>query len=402
MVCASKVGGTFAAGIRTLGVGTVPTGAEMHPNAERGIGMRKHQSLERLMKTITAVGFLLLFLFNACHKDEPCSTCPPSGPDTTSHLFAWKVELLGDGGGSILHDVAIINDTLAYAVGEIYLRDSTGQLDPILYNVAVWNGSRWSNRRIPYFYQGPTYGPINWIFAFSERDIWFGNSVHWDGQQFHNADIGTSVFNGVGSNKMWGGRRDELYVVGNNGTVAYSSNTGATWRRMETGTTLRMMDIWGANDPETGQRTVLAVASGSSPDQGKRLLDVGGGTVKILPDSGLSWSLSALWFVPNRKYYVVGAGIHQKNSLNDAVWTSYPSGFVTSYHSEAIRGNGINDVFVVGDFFEVVHFNGASWYNYSNEIPTANGAFGAVAVKGNLVIGVGLLGQQAVTLIGKR
>lgn len=41
--------------------------------------------------------------------------------DTTSHDFTWQIYTLGDGtGSSCLYDVAIINDTLAYAVGEIY------------------------------------------------------------------------------------------------------------------------------------------------------------------------------------------------------------------------------------------------------------------------------------------
>lgn len=99
---------------------------------------------------------------------------------------------------------------------------------------------------------------------------------------------------------------------------------------------------------------------------------------------------------------MVGAGIHYKTSLLEAAWSSYPSGVVTSYASEGIRGNNANDVFVVGSFFEVVHYNGSTWYNYRNEIPFADGALGRVAVKGNLVIAVGLMGQQGVALVGRR
>ncbi|MDL1891482.1 hypothetical protein FBQ87_01125, partial [Sphingobacteriales bacterium CHB3] len=38
--------------------------------------------------------------------------------DTTSHNFTWQIDTLGDGNASTLNDIAIINDTLAYAVGE--------------------------------------------------------------------------------------------------------------------------------------------------------------------------------------------------------------------------------------------------------------------------------------------
>ena len=41
--------------------------------------------------------------------------------DTTSNSFSWTTYSLGNGGAtSSLYDVAIINDTLAYAVGEIH------------------------------------------------------------------------------------------------------------------------------------------------------------------------------------------------------------------------------------------------------------------------------------------
>jgi len=58
--------------------------------------------------------------------------------DTTSHNFTWQIDTLG-ATASTLYDVVIINDTLAYAVGEMYLRDSTGQINPQAYNMAKWN-----------------------------------------------------------------------------------------------------------------------------------------------------------------------------------------------------------------------------------------------------------------------
>ena len=59
---------------------------------------------------------------------KPFSTAPfpPDFLDTTSHEFVWHVERLG-AGGSYFRDVAVINDTLAYAVGTISAKDSTGQ-----------------------------------------------------------------------------------------------------------------------------------------------------------------------------------------------------------------------------------------------------------------------------------
>jgi hypothetical protein len=118
--------------------------------------------------------------------------------DTTSHNFTWQKFTFGVGASSIFSDVAIIDENNIYAVGEIYLNDSIGQPDPTRYNLAVWNGSNWSIKRVPYYYQGqPYYNPIQTIFAFGINDIWFtGNGViHWNGNQYNPISI-PSVFGG--------------------------------------------------------------------------------------------------------------------------------------------------------------------------------------------------------------
>jgi hypothetical protein len=68
--------------------------------------------------------------------------------DTTSHAFRWTSYVLGDGNSSLLNDVAIVNDTCVWAVGAIYIKDSTGQINPNAYNAAYWNGVKWELKRI--------------------------------------------------------------------------------------------------------------------------------------------------------------------------------------------------------------------------------------------------------------
>jgi hypothetical protein len=165
---------------------------------------------------------------------------------------------------------------------------------------------------------------------------------------------------------------------------------------------LPIRDIWGSSDPLTGQQTIIAIASGSSPEEGNQLLSISGTNVAPLSGEGLSWGATGIWFVPNCQYYIVGAGIHKKSMLKDQAWNVYPPGEVTSYASGGVRGSALNNVFVVGSFFEVVHFNGSSWYNYRNEIPFTNGALGGIAVTENLVVAVGLSGQKAIAVIGRR
>ncbi|MGH2567361.1 MAG: hypothetical protein ACRDGA_03410 [Bacteroidota bacterium] len=85
-----------------------------------------------ILPTISLIGFSCMFW--TC-KDGGV-TPPANNQDTTSHNFSWRTFVLGDGAGSILRDVAIINDTLAYAVGEVRMKDSLGNWDPEIYNAA--------------------------------------------------------------------------------------------------------------------------------------------------------------------------------------------------------------------------------------------------------------------------
>ena len=366
---------------------------------------------EGVMNKMITVIFLSGVTFLACKDEGSDDTKPPlcPGNDTTSHNFVWDPPvLLGDGGGSILRDVAIAgtDPPLVYAVGEIHLRDSVGNWDQHPFNLAKWDGQRWQFVRIEFNTicgqpGSTTPYPASAILTFGENDVWIamdGDQVaRWNGETESTITCLPVSFS---IKKLWGDSPNSVYAVGDGGNIVHYGN--GIWQRLESGTILPIRDIWGASNLPQGEPTILAIASGFSPAEGKKLLSIRGTTVTALADEGLSWSLGGLWFVPGCKYFAVGAGIYYKNSLLDAAWSGYPSGVVTSYASEGIRGNNSNDVFVVGSFLEVVHFNGSTWHNYRNEIPFAEGALGRVAVKGNLVIAVGLMGQQAVALVGRR
>ncbi len=81
-----------------------------------------------LLKNVFAAIMLFVLFTGINCKKSPVSPPVNNGADTTSHNYAWQTFILGDGNSSVLYDAAIIYDTLIYAVGEIYLKDSTGQL----------------------------------------------------------------------------------------------------------------------------------------------------------------------------------------------------------------------------------------------------------------------------------
>ena len=132
----------------------------------------------------------------------------PSGnsADTTSNDWTFTETMLGDGGGSQLYDVSIVDDTLAYAVGAVYLNDSTGQIDPSAYNLVEWNGDTWKPIRLLFltFCGDPYTGsyPTSAVYSFGPKETWIASAsqmAQWNGSsQTPAACIPVSV------NRIWG------------------------------------------------------------------------------------------------------------------------------------------------------------------------------------------------------
>ncbi len=287
---------------------------------------------------VSVVVSVMLFSFARWHTP----TGPVNGSDTTSHGFSWKAFTMGaEVDASMLSDVAIINDTLAYAVGAIYLRDSTtGRIDPQPYNLVRWNGHGWTFRKLS---TGGFPPPIKSIFAFNAHDIWFGPWFHWNGQSFQEIRC-DPMFNGVCINAMWGDDSGAIFAVGTSGFVA-RRNAAGVWTKLSSGTTLDIDDIWGAVDPTTRKDRILAVASNPEENNGKMLLNINGNTItRVTEDSLLPWNINSVWFISQKKYFVVGNGIYDKTELSDNTpWHMYPAGKFYKYYCQSVRGQALNE-----------------------------------------------------------
>lgn len=315
------------------------------------------------------------------------------GVDTTSGNFTWQASTFGGASASSLYDVAIVSDTDIWAVGEVYLDSVSGSIDPFPYNAVHWNGQNWSVERIPYNYQGqPIYHPVMAVFALSTDDIWFGGNglEHWDGHQFSNVDAVNAFWSGRLMQRIWASSDNNVYIVGGAGTAVRYTN--GAWQEIESGTNLYFQDVYGSTS------TTLAVASNPGESYDRKIIQINGASVTSLSDSGISWPLSSVWFVPGH-YYVVGQGIYEKTSLSDPVWTK-DSVDMTDYMF-SIRANAWNDIFVAGSF--LMHYNGKTWQSYQNETTLRqSGGYASVAIKNNLVVAVGSDGAKAVAVIGRR
>lgn len=347
------------------------------------------------MRKLIAFPFLALLLFTGVDcKDEPVQ--PPTNNDTTSHNFTWQTFTWGGGGASSINDVAIINDTNIWAVGEIqFTVDST-------YNAVHWNGHQWEFLNIPTERFGGTIGNsrLNTIIAFNPNDIWTfsiaGSYSHWDGMQW------TTKFvpeRSGGGTKFWGTSSSNLYLVGTNGSITYYN--GSSWQKVESGTTYNFQDIYGAKNIKTDEWEILALATqyDTLPAQ-TQLLRIQGTTVKKVETFPTLYF--SVWFVPGEKYFLSGDGILWKNKLTDASWTKNPIGTITQNTSGCIRGNNRNDFFVSQLYLDVIHYNGSTWHDYVNEIPGGFGSYPRLALKGNTMVAGGWMNQDAVLLLGKR
>ncbi len=340
---------------------------------------------------------LFASLVASCHQ----STTPPdNGPDTTSHNVVWEIEKFGDGPSNYLMDVALVNDTLIYVGGSLSFTDSTGQLDPVEYNLGVWNGSSWRFQRLYYDYQGQKYiQPIRCIYAAGANDIWFWSTglIHWDGEKFVEWEIPPSLWHSW-ANKIWESPTGELYVAGDSGAIAHYSN--GSWDLLITPTVLDVRDISGSGNKQAADLEVLAVAGNPYTSSDRALFRLTGAKVSNLDTKGITGALTGIWFSPGGRYYAVGAGIYVKGQLSDTVWSKETG--LTPNFTEAVRGTAENNVFVVGDFGEVLHYNGQTWKSYLSQTGLARGAYYALSIDRKTVVAVGDDTHQAVILRGRQ
>ncbi|RMH75197.1 MAG: glucosyl transferase, partial [Calditrichaeota bacterium] len=301
--------------------------------------------------------------------------------DTTSHNFSWEIyEFGGVHGSSVLYDVAIINENDIWAVGEIY-SDSAQPWLP--YNAVHWNGSEWELKRIPFIgaCSAVDYPPLRTVGAFNSQEIYFSNGgsiVSFDGSDF-NMDCGMNSLLSGAIIKIWGTDSDNLYTVGGGGSIVHYDGSG--WRRIESGTELSVYDIWGYTDAMK-DNLVLAIASLKYQLNTPKLLE-------ITPSSARSRyfpiynGLHSLWFASPYKIYVCGGGIHVGTGHQ---WTREPD--LPEIFYNRIRGTGLNDIWAVGDFGVVVHFNGFTWRHYPQFFLTT-GNYESLAVIEGLAVAVG-------------
>ncbi len=322
--------------------------------------------------------------------------------DTTSHNFTFETYTFGGGGeASFINDVTIIDENNIWACGEIYLPDSLGNPDTDIYNAIHWDGEKWEPKRIKvYVNKNLVTLPLFGAFAFSAEDIWFsaGVPIHGDGRnwtQYHLFDMDILTQDDGSVYKIWGKNSADLYFVGNRGTIAHHTGQSPEigWQKIESGTRTIINDAWGITN-ENNEATVYCPVSSFFTPGDKKILRIKNNKV-----DSVSWSINrrphSVWTNSDFILYVCGEGIFENKNNN---WKEIN---ITSVASNKIRGNDLNDIFVIGDFGFAAHYNGISWKTYDN-LFNFNSGFRSISVKENIVAIVGRNNGYGIVTIGRR
>ncbi len=313
---------------------------------------------------------------------------------TTSHDFTFQTFYFGGSSSSKLRDVVIIDENNIWAVGEVYVTDSSGHVDPIPYNIIRWDGVQWGLQRayfsvfcnqpdtVPY--------PANSVIAFSENSVVVMSNgqqyAKWNGTTFDRFCIPFVLAGSI--NEAFGLGDNKIYGVGYSGTIVYFD--GNVWTSIPSGTTSDIQDVWAtdggpvlvavSNILSLGDRKILSIGSNGSVDS-------------------TNWfstrRVNSIWFEKNARMFASGDGVHMKAA--DMVWRRQEE--IPLYYTRRIRGNHSNDVFVVSDFGMTAHFNGVSWRVFPGNF---DDLFYSCDMKENLMVAVGSRGSQALVVVARR
>ncbi|MGC8898885.1 MAG: hypothetical protein ACP5ON_11725, partial [Bacteroidota bacterium] len=111
----------------------------------------------------------------------------------------------------------------------------------------------------------------------------------------------------------------------------------------------------------------------------------------------IKWGYADLWVSPSGTVYSCGAGVWRWNGAKWELMVDNPS------YLSRIAGTDDNNIFVVGHFGTVLHYNGVDWYQFQ-QFKDPNAVFWGVWTDGKEAIIVGYTAdypQRTIVLHGK-
>jgi len=290
--------------------------------------------------------------------------------DTTSHEFTWTIDTIGIY-GSVLYDVAMIDENDIWAVGEIHTPetdryDSLGNWVPP-FNAVHWDGNEYEMIRIPTnSVVGFGFYTIRTVFAFDFENIWMfsdaGSYCHWNGMEWESEYVSERQ---GGINKIWAESTNDMFFVGTNGNITqYISNY---WQQLDSGTDIDLLDITGISEknvwvcgyPSDLSKSILLEYNGRSWSV-KKYRQVGDP-----PDPYIQGTITNIWASDMTLFVVSGKGVYRESIKfgTKRVDPWYKIGLSVGW-SYGMSGSSENNVFIVGELNTILHFSGKSWFKY--------------------------------------
>jgi hypothetical protein len=247
-----------------------------------------------------------------------------------------------------------------------------------------WDGNAWELKRIYWNQNGINYwGVLHSVYAYNENDIWFGfgNFTQWNGEEYISHDVPDGFLNSV--NKLWGTSSENLYAVGNNGTIAHYD--GENWQKIETGTDLPVQDIDGSNSEEGDLNIFICGSDNLSPAYDKQFFKIENAKARNIPiQVEGTFRPYGLWVASPYRVWLAGDSYAQYRSGDN--WQKFDDGI--SAFVEDIEGNTVNDIYACGHFGLITHFNGLRWQSLG--IPgLQNTVFYSIRTYDNLIVACG-------------
>jgi hypothetical protein len=300
--------------------------------------------------------------------------CGPDSTDccleTTSHDFIWEVDTIFTGFTNYANDVAIIDDTTIWVVGEFELDDPEDTLTSFeeRFNIIKWDGNKWdlSRATLPEWLSIPR---LSSIYSLNNTDTWVGGygPMHWNGNEWQafGPDIWPTFNNSGRCIAIWGSSSDDVFFGSVDGQINHWDGTG--FERMDTPTEVQITDIWG-NSADNVWSAGWSIHTGAS--------------IAIHYD-GNTWET---------KYYYSPGDLFREDSISHQVYSMIPfddgnisvlslygiytttletiptaSSFTSNYWWRfpfQMRGNHKNDLYISGQSSLIAHYNGHTVMEY--------------------------------------
>jgi len=306
--------------------------------------------------------------------------------DTTLHSYTWEQQTIGVFQSS-LSDVWGSTPNDVWAVGRI--TDTTAGFRP---NATHFDGNTWSLVQIEEGFD------VFGIFGFTANNIFAvgtnGRVYHWDGTKWKQqvclgiGDGCSGLLNGEQLNAIWGTSSQELFAVGVGGVIVHYD--GQRWTKMSSGAEINLWDVWGFNSTDV-------YCAGA---------DFFGGQGIVLHYDGTQWRPIMVDQNPSFRHFSVW-GANQNHVVTTGDFTYRFDGQKwrrlrvpdLSILKQKVVGTAVNDIFIVGDFGLMLHWNGTNWRRY--DAVSFTGTIRGLWTDGKEVIAVGWTSALGVIIHGK-